>query len=144
MKRAVTACLALLASSLTPIAPPHLIAAANAQPAPSPCAATNKIGDGFAWGDAYIIPGPYDYKIDFDVVPDVGIKAIITARSPLTIRCPVLNGGKPIGKYGTNQLATGRTLEEIVCADGHLTEAGLQLGVKEENVCLAGGSWDNR
>jgi hypothetical protein len=143
MKRAMIASLALLASGFTPVEPPQLITPANAQTPPSPCAATNKLGDGFTWGDAFIVPGPYDYRIDFGPA-EGGVAATITARSPLTIRCPVLNGGKPIGKYGTNQLATGHTLVELVCAEGGLTEAGRQLGAKDIDVCFAGGSWDNR
>ena len=146
MKRAITACLALLVSSLTPVGPPELKSSANAQPAPSPCAATNKLGSGFQWGSAYIVPGPYDYRIDFGTQEGTpGLFATITARSPLTIRCPVLSGQeKVIGKYGTSELPHGATLVELVCDEQGLTEAGLQLGVKVDDVCLAGGSWDNR
>jgi hypothetical protein len=146
MKRAMIAGLALLASSFTPVEPPELISAANAQPAPSPCAATNKLGPGFQWGSAYIVPGPYDYRIDFGPVQgEEGLFATITARSPLTVRCSVLSGHeKVVGKYGTSELRHGETLVELVCDEQGLTEAGLLLGVKEENVCFAGGSWDNR
>jgi hypothetical protein len=146
MKRAIIAGMALLASSLTPIAPPQLISAADAQLLPgSPCAATNKLGDGFQWGSAYIVPGPYDYRIDFGSRPDggPGVAAFVTARSDLTIRCPVLNAGKSIGKYGTSTLRRGEALVEIVCDENGITEAGLQLKAGIE-PCVAGGSWDNR
>jgi hypothetical protein len=146
MKRALVGGFALLVSAFAPVAPPELISSANAQPAPgSPCAATNKIGDGFQWGSAYIVPGPYDYRIDFGSRPDEGpgVAAFVTARSDLTIRCPVLNGGKSIGKYGTSTLRRGETLIEIVCDENGITEAGLQLKAGIE-PCVAGGSWDNR
>jgi hypothetical protein len=146
MKRAIIACLGLLASSFAPIAPRGLVSAARAQDT-SRCEATNHLpqSGGFHWGAPYVVPGPYDYLLEFAPSEDgQGIVASITARSPLTIRCPVLDSNnKPIGKYGTNGLLSDETLVEVVC-DPHITAAGLALGGKDEETCGVGGSWHNR
>lgn len=157
MKRSITACVALLASSFAPIQLPGFVALADqpsitGQPQSSPATSPVPVAptdpaewecpaealgpaqDGFRWGTPYVPAGQeYNYTASFPVVQQGLVLARLSVNAPVLVRCPVVNSHNILTRVVTNWVSPGNAILEWVChpeenlPNNPITLAGNQL-----------------
>ena len=141
MKRAVTACVALLVSSFAPTQLPGFAAVAvqtsagppgqpQSSPATSPAPvpptyppewecpaeALGPAQNGFRWGTPYVPAGQeYNFTASFPVVGPGSVLASLSVSAAVLVRCPIVNSHNILTKVVTNWVSPGNAILEWVC-----------------------------
>jgi len=158
MKRAITACVALLVSSFAPSQllgfaavadQPSVVGQPQSSPATSPvpvpptyppewecpAEALGPAQDGLRWGTPYVPAGQkHNYTASFPVVQPFLVLASLSVDAPLMVRCPIVNSHNILTRVVTNWVSPWHRILEWVChpeedlPNNGITVAGQQLG----------------
>jgi len=139
MKRAITACVALLASSFAPsqllgfvaladqppvVGQPQSSPATSPVPVPPtyppewecPAEALGPAQNGFRWGTPYVPTGQeHNYTASFPVVQQSLVLASLSVDAPLMVRCPIVNSHNILTRVVTNWVSPWNRILEWVC-----------------------------